>query len=593
MKDFFKIIRYTQKLWRYYAAISFFVLIISSLSLANPFFTKFVVDGIVAHLSGHAVDTNRLVLFVVLMVVFSLAATLLANLNGYLGDILSVKVNTLLSERYFKHLLRLPIGFYDNQITGKITARLERSIATIANLIQGLANNFSQIILTTVFTLVVIAIYSWPIAILLALMFPTYVWLTRKSSRAWQAKQAKINRDIDYANGRFIEAIGQIRVIKSFVTELRELNIFRTKRRSIEAKTHIQSRRWHLFDIARRGVLNIVFFMIYAIIFYQTFKHSITLGTMTLLLQLTTQAQAPLFGMSFLIDNLQRAIADSRDYFSVMGTEPTIIDQPNAQHLKISKSLIEYKNVDFSYSGSRPVLNNISFRIAPNSKVALIGESGEGKTTISNLLLRFYEPTGGKILIDGVDIKSVTQESLRENIGVVFQDPALFSGTVAENISYGQPDAGEKAMIAAAKAANAHDFILQLAKGYDSQIGERGIKLSGGQKQRIAIARAILKNPPILILDEATSSLDSKAEHEVQKALDNLMSHRTTMIIAHRLSTIAQVDTIIAIKGGRIVEIGSPVELATAGGVYAELLKLQTDMTPNIALLKKYQLAKI
>ncbi len=592
MKDLLKIIRYTKSLWRYYTIISFFVVVTALLGLVSPFLTKGIVDGIVANLTGQPANVKVLIIFVLLMLASSLLTTVLSNINGYYGDRMSARINSLLSERYYKHLLDLPISYYDNELTGKITARLERSINTIANLMQAFANNFSQTVLTVLFTLVVIAFYSWPVAILLAILFPIYIWLTRKSSIVWQKQQKGINKDVDVANGRFIESVSQIRVVKSFATELRELKFFTGKRQSIEQKTKVQSKRWHWYDTARRTALSVIFFAIYGIIFYQAYTKQISIGTMTLLIQLTTQAQFPLFGMSFLIDNLQRAIADSRDYFAVMAVEPEIVDIANANHLQVKRGDIEYKNLDFSYKAGQKILTNINLNVAPGSKLALVGESGEGKTTIANLLLRFYEPSEGSILIDGQDISQVSQKSLREAIGVVFQDPALFSGTVRDNIVYSKPKASSDQMKQAAQAANAHDFIMKLPKGYDTEIGERGVKLSGGQKQRIAIARAILKNSPILILDEATSSLDSKAERDVQEALDHLMEGRTTIIIAHRLSTIAAVDKIAAISGGKIVEFGSPAELAhKPNGVYAELLQLQSDAN-NRALLSKYQLAK-
>ena len=217
----------------------------------------------------------------------------------------------------------------------------------------------------------------------------------------------------------------------------------------------------------------------------------------------------------------------------------------------------------------------------PSKKVALVGESGEGKTTLTNLLMRLYEPSSGRILIDGIDIKDVTQASLRLNIGVVFQDPSLFSGTIRENITYANPKATNADVERASKGANAHEFIEKLENGYDTQIGERGLKLSGGQKQRLAIARAILKNAPILILDEATSSLDSKSELLVQDALERLMKNRTTVIIAHRLSTIQNVDTIIALKDGQVSETGTPDELAKGDGIYAKLLQVQSARSPE------------
>jgi ATP-binding cassette subfamily B protein len=274
-----------------------------------------------------------------------------------------------------------------------------------------------------------------------------------------------------------------------------------------------------------------------------------------------------------------------------MDVEPQIEDLQNAKELEVSKGIIQFNGVDFSYDKEK-VLSGLSFKLEFNSKTALVGESGEGKTTITSLLMRLYEPSKGTILIDDTDIADVTQHSLRDNIGVVFQEPALFSGTISENIAYARPDATEDDIVSAAKSANAHEFISKFEKSYDSQIGEKGLKLSGGQKQRIAIARAFLKNAPILILDEATSSLDSRSEISVQKALAKLMDDRTTLIIAHRLSTIENVDKIITLKNGTVNEIGSPKELAKSGGIYDQLLKLQKGHTEDSKKkLKQFDIA--
>ncbi len=593
MKEIWKILKYSKKLWPYYTAITFFVVILALLNLATPFLTKGLIDGLTSKLGGQNVAFSYFLFLLGLILLSNIIITLISNVNGYLGDMMSAKLNNMLSERYFAHLMDLPISYYDSEITGKITARLERSITTISTLMQTLSNSFVQFFLTTIITLIVIAFYSWVVALLLLIIFPIYIWLTHLSSNAWQKRQSKINKQRDLGNGRFVESIAQVRVVKSFVSELREVSYFSKTRREIEKVTSGQSRGWHAYDVARRLALNLVFFAIYLVIIWQAFNLNFNLGTVVLLITLTNQAQFPLFGSSFIIDALQRATSDSKDYFDIMAMKPEIKDSEGASSLKINNSKVEYSDVSFGYQEGQKVLKNVSFTIEPGKKLALVGESGEGKSTLANLMLRFYEPSQGSISIDGQTINSVTQKSLRQNIGVVFQEPQLFSGTIAENICYAKPDVTRPEMIAAAKAANAYDFIKKLPKGFSSQIGERGVRLSGGQKQRIAIARAILKNPPILILDEATSSLDSKAENVVQEALEKLMHERTTLIIAHRLSTISSVDTIVGIKGGRVAEVGSPAKLAKKpNGIYKELLELQTISSTEVgkAKLKKYDI---
>lgn len=567
-----------------------FAVIVALLSQVTPFLFKFIVDALVNHSNGQDVGFGYFALMISLVLLVNLSIAVISNYSGYLGDLLGIKLSSLLSKRYYSHLLKLPLQYFDNQQAGKVTSRLDRSIATVSQMMQAFANNFIEFMLTSFITIAVMAYFAWPLAILLAVLFPFYIWLTSLSSKSWQKKQEPINKNVDITKGRFVESVGQIRVVKSYAQEDREYRFMVRNFRKLLGYTKTQSIEWHWYDFARRGGLSLIFACIYAVIIWQTWVGNYTLGTFTLLLQLAMQAQMPLFAASWIIDSIQRAIAGSKDYFEAMETEPSIKDIEDASDLVIKNHDIEFSNVNFAYENGAQVLNNVSFTIKENSRVAIVGESGEGKTTIANLILRFYEPLEGKISIGGTDISKVKQTSLREQIGVVFQDPSLFSGTVRENISYARTDATDAEIMAAAKAANATDFIDKLPNGIDTEIGERGVKLSGGQKQRIAIARAILKNAPILILDEATSSLDSKAEHEVQQALDKLMHGRTTIIIAHRLSTIASVDTIIGLKGGDVVEQGSPAELANAGGIYSELLALQNPTDANIEKLKSYDI---
>lgn len=568
-----------------------FAIVVALLNQVTPFILKFIVDAIVAHNGGTEVSAWYFVGLIVLIFVVNILIAIIINYSEYLGDVLGVKLNMLLSRRYYEHLLKLPLEYFDNQQAGKVTSRLDRSIATISQLIQVFANQTARTILTSILTVAVMAFYAWPIALLLAALFPIYIWLTSLSSKSWQRRQKPINRHIDITKGRFVESMGQIRVVKSFVQEAREYDFMVTNFRDILRDTKNQSKEWHWYDLARRSSLALIFGLIYGYIIWQTWTGSFSLGTLTLLLQLTIQAQIPLFAASFIVDSSQRARSGSKDYFEVMETTPTIVDAKDASKLIIEKQEIVFDNVSFAYSKGSNVLDGVSFTIKENAKVALVGESGEGKTTIANLILRFYEPIDGIISVSDQNLSSVTQTSLRQQIAVVFQDPSLFSGTIRENISYARPDASEKEIIKAAEAANAIGFINKLPKGLDTEIGERGVKLSGGQKQRIAIARALLKDAPILILDEATSSLDSKAEKEVQEALEKLMKGRTTLIIAHRLSTIASVDTIIGLRGGKVVEQGTPAELSTSGGIYSELLALQQPTEANKEKLKAYDIS--
>lgn len=575
MRDLLKILLTAKNLWPYYLIITVTSVLLALSNQVIPFVVKAVADMVTHVVQGGQADYGQALWLALALFGADVAGTLLSNWGGYYGDIMAAKLRKQLSEAYYQHLLKLPQGYYDNELTGTIINRLNRTISELTNFMNFFSNNFFQMILTMIFTLVVVAYYSWEVAALLFVIYPLFLWLTSITSKHWQKMQKEKNLHTDIASGRFAEAVSQIRVVKSFNQESRELRHLKHHFQKTIDLTHDQSRQWHKMDVVRRLVLNIIFFVIMGFVFWQTLAGRFTVGEMFLLIQFANLMRIPLFSMSFIVDQTQRAIAGSRDYFEVMELTPAIADKPGATELAIMKGKIVYRDVSFSYSGDKQVLKGVSFEVKPGKKLALVGESGEGKSTIASLLMRLYEPGKGQILIDGTDISTVTQKSLREHIAVVFQEPAPFSGTVAENIAYARPDASEQSIIAAAKAANAHDFISKLPDGYRTEIGERGVRLSGGQKQRLAIARALLKDAPILILDEATSSLDSRAEAQVQEALETLMKNRTTLIIAHRLSTIAHVDQIVTIKNGTVDEKGAPKSLAKTNGIYAELLKLQ------------------
>lgn len=571
MKSLTKIFTFASSLWRYYIVIGLFVVLLSILQLAQPVLTGRLIDLLKV---GSTSDLRPIVILVIVLFALDAGSGLLNNINGYLGDRMSAKLHKILAEKYFTHLISLPQSYYDQELSGKIIGRLNRGTQQISQFINMFANNFLQFVISTILALVLTARYSWLVALQLASLYPVFILMTVKTSKKWQKWQVERNRALDTALGRFAESITQIKVVKSYIQESRELRYFGKYMTRFVAKGKPQSKFWHKRDVERRIVLALIFLGVYMTIFVEAARGDISSGNAVTLMLLAFQIRIPIFSISFLVDNTQRAVADSKDYFAVMDTKPSIQDIEGAEQLHVSKGTIAFENVHFAYDNNEPVLKGVTFTIKYDSKVALVGESGEGKTTITSLLMRLYEPQSGTITIDGSDISKISQRSLREQIGVVFQDPSLFSGTIRENIAYASPKASQEEIENAARAANAHEFIEKFEKGYETQIGERGLKLSGGQKQRIAIARALLKNAPILVLDEATSSLDNKSEILVQEALERLMRGRTTIIIAHRLSTIQNVDTIITLKSGAIDEVGTPKELSKSGGIYSRLLSL-------------------
>ncbi len=561
MQHILKILRFTKELRPYYIVIGILSVFVAAIGLLQPLFTGWAIDELKL---GTEADIQRLVVIVVAIFLSDLGTNLLSNINGYIGDQMSARLYKSLGRQYYEHLLSLPQSYFDQELTGKIINRLNRSVVQISGFMQMWSNNFLQFIFSTVLALAIVAFFSLQVALFIFALYPILIIMT---------------------------VISQVKVVKSFIQEKKEIKYFDKHTNKVLEYTRPQSRYWHTKDVQRRLALNVIFFAVYLFIFIQAANGYLSAGQAVTLILYAMQIRIPIFTISFLVENTQRAIADSKDYFEIMDMKPDIADHTNASNLAFKRGEIEFSNMSFGY-GDKHVLHNISFKVEPDTKIALVGESGEGKTTLTNLLLRLYEPKSGTICIDGINIQDVTQVSLRQSIGVVFQDPALFSGTIKENIAYGNMSASKKEVEDAAKAANAHEFIEKLDKGYDTEIGERGLKLSGGQKQRIAIARALLKDAPILILDEATSSLDSKSEAMVQQALERLMKGRTTLIIAHRLSTIQNVDKIISLQNGKVAEIGSPDDLASSGGIYSQLLKLQQGKTETSKKkLKEYDIS--
>ena len=498
MKNIIRLFKFSKSLARYFVSISLFTIAIAILNQLYPLFTKGAIDQVSKIIGGGHADVKLVAIFAIAIFLSDALSTIISDYSGYLGDIMSIKLTKLMSQKYYNHILKLPQSYFDSELTGKIINRMSRGINQITDFVQMFSNNTMQFIFSSVFSLAIVAYFSWQVALMLLAIYPIFILLTTRTSSVWMEYQKKINNNLDIASGRFAETVSQIKVVKSFIQEKREMSFFNNQFDKVISTTKPQSIYWHKRDAYRRLILNLIFFFIFAYIFIETAHGKYNIGTMVLLIQYAMLIRIPIFSISYIIDQSQRAISNTKDYFEVMDVEPNIEDNINAGSLSVTKGIVEFNNVDFSYDTEK-VLSKLNFVLDYNSKTALVGESGEGKTTITSLLMRLYEPSHGTILIDETDISNVTQKSLRDSIGVVFQEPALFSGTISENIAYARPDATIEEIISAAKSANAHDFISKFKDGYDSQIGEKGLKLSGGQKQRIAIARAFGESVPFCL----------------------------------------------------------------------------------------------
>ncbi len=589
MQNIIRIIRISKPLHHLVWLIGFLILFSSLLQLVAPLLSKFIVDEIVSQVQNGRGDLGRLILLIVISFVMNLFGLMTNTVSDRIGDHFGGRIRKFLTEKFYDKVLTLPQSYFDSEVSGKILNQLTRGIFTIQDFLNTATNFILPMLLQSIFTICILAYYNVPIAIFTFILFPIYLGLSYYSTVRWGKEEVLKNQIEDRNRGRMQEVISNITLVKSFNREKSE---FENVSKNLDASNVIyarQSKTFHIFDFMRGLSLNIILFAINILVFYNTYQRTLTIGEMVLILQLVNQARIPLFAMSYLLTQIQRAEAGSKEFFEVLRLESTEDFRKIPKQRKILNPSITFKNVSFKYDESDTILKDVSFEIKKGKAVALVGHSGAGKSTIINLILKFYNPTSGDILINNTSYKELDYASLRQNISLVFQDNELFSSTIKDNVSYGKQGASEKEVVEALKLANAYDFVMKLPKGIESEVGERGVRLSGGQKQRIQIARAILKDAPILILDEATSSLDAKSEKDVQDALENLMKNRLVIIIAHRFSTIQNVDSIIVLDQGKIVSHGSPGELAQEKGPYQELLQYQID--GNKKLLEKYDLS--
>ncbi|HOP72409.1 MAG TPA: ABC transporter ATP-binding protein [Thermoclostridium caenicola] len=489
------------------------------------------------------------------------------------GHIMGARMEADMRRDLFSHLQKMSFSFYDESNTGRLMSRITNDLFDISELAHHGPEDVFISLLKIIGSVVIMLTIDVRVTLILLGLTISIIIFTAYYNLKMRAVFAKNREKVAQINARIQDSLAGIRVVKSFSNEAMELSKFdEDNAQFVKTKedSYTVMGRFFSGNSFLQGILYISVLVVGGIFVTRQVISATEMVTFILYINVFLN---PIERLINFTEAFQRGMSGFDRFWSMLNRKPEIVDSPDAVDLQSVKGEIIFENVSFSYNDKNEVLKNVNLRIEPGQTVALVGPSGGGKTTFCSLIPRFYEVNEGRILVDGIDIRKIKLESLRKNIGVVQQDVYLFGGTIRENILYGKPGASEEEMIAAAKLANAHDFIMELKDGYDTFVGERGVKLSGGQKQRISIARAFLKNPPILILDEATSALDNESERLVQESLNILARGRTTLIIAHRLSTIRKADKIVVLTSKGIEEMGTHEELLKAGGLYAELYR--------------------
>jgi ATP-binding cassette subfamily B protein len=566
-----RLLGFLKKYWHLMFFALLAMLINRILTLAVPEITQRAIDV--------AIDEKKYNLLVILslsIVGVTILTAAFQFLQEYILQYASQKAIYDIRNKMYDHLQRLPFSFYDKSQTGQLIARATGDIDALRRFYSFGMLNFISSILMFFAVLVICLIKNWALALIALSTMPLLAYAGIRfggkiGPRFWIVRQ----RFADLTTA-IQENITGVRVVKTFVREEYEINKFSGYARNV-LQTNLEiTKLWATFFpvmefISGLGTIAVLWYG-----GWQIMKGQLTLGQFIAFNMYLMQLMWPMRMLGFIINVSKEAIASGQRIFEILDTESEVKESPNAKPLPTIEGYISFDNVSFKYENNDElVLKNFTLEVKPGENVAILGATGSGKSTLINLIPRFYDPTSGKITIDGIDIRDVTIESLRQQIGIVLQETFLFGMSLKENISYGKTGATMEEIINSAKAANIHKFIETLPNGYDTEVGERGVTLSGGEKQRVAIARALLMNPKILILDDSTSSVDTETEHLIQNALATLMQNRTTFIIAQRLSTIKRADKIIVLENGEIVESGKHDDLLEKGGIYAEIYRMQ------------------